>query len=98
MKKFYVIVAVSLFGVILMLTLKPTTTRDNAEAGENEALRNQLAAAQREVKIAKSQAGRVEIIETRVEVPVEVSGFFKVCCFNICFKVSFQHVYNALSI
>ena len=53
MKKFYVIVAVSLFGVILMLTLKPTPTRDNAEAGENEALRNQLAAAQREVKIAK---------------------------------------------
>ena len=36
-------------------------------------MRNQLAAAQREVKIAKSQAGRVEIIETRVEVPVEDS-------------------------
>ena len=73
MKKLYVFITISLFGVILMLTLKPTPPRDNAQAGENEALRNQLAAAQREVKIAKSQAGRVEIIERRVEVPVEVS-------------------------
>ena len=73
MKKSYVFITISLFGVILMLTLKPTHIRDNAEAGENEALRNQLAAAQREVKIAKSQAGRVEIIERRVEVPAEVS-------------------------
>ena len=73
MKKFYVFITLSLLGVILVLALRPTPTRENAEADENEALRNQLAAAQREVKIAKSQAGRVEIIETRVEVPVEVS-------------------------
>jgi len=74
MKRIVAIVFVSLTGIVVMFALKPTGAKENKQVAENEALREKLEAAKRELKTTKAQSGRVEIVETRVEVPTEVGN------------------------
>lgn len=71
MKPIAAILVAILFGILVVFALKPDPALRTADDGETENLREQLAAAQREAKTAKAQVGRVEVVETRVEVPVE---------------------------
>ena len=74
MNRIVAIVFVSLIGLVVMFALKPARAKENKQVAENEALREKLEAAKRELKTAKAQSGRVEIVETRVEVPTEVGN------------------------
>ena len=74
MNRIVAIVFVSLLGLVVMFALKPTGAQENKQVAENEALREELEAAKRELKTTKAQSGRVEIVETRVEVPMEVGN------------------------
>lgn len=74
MNRIVTIVFVSLIGLVVMFALKPVRAKENKQVAENEALREKLEAAKRELKTAKAQSGRVEIVETRVEVPTEVTN------------------------
>ena len=74
MNRIVAIVFVSLTGIVVMFALKPTGAKENKQVAENEALREKLEAAKRELKTTKAQSGRVEIVETRVEVPTEVGN------------------------
>ena len=57
-----------------MFALKQTGAQENKQVAENEALREKLEAAKRELKTTKAQSRRVEIVETRVEVPMEAEN------------------------
>ena len=74
MNRIVAIVFVSLMGLVVMFALKPAGAQENKQVAENEALREKLEAAKRELKTTKAQSGRVEIVETRVEVPTEVGN------------------------
>ena len=74
MNRIVAIVFVSLIGLVVMFTLKQTGAQENKQVVENEALREKLEAAKRELKTTKAQSRRVEVVEARVEMPVEVKN------------------------
>ena len=71
MKQIVAILVAALLGALIVFAMKPSAPAETVDNSDAEELREQLAAAQREAKAAKAQSGRVEVVETRVEVPVE---------------------------
>ena len=71
MKQVVAILVAALLGALIVFAMKPSAPAETVDNSDAEELREQLAAAQREAKAAKAQSGRVEVVETRVEVPVE---------------------------